>query len=231
MSLAPLAPAFLMGLLGSVHCVGMCGPIVLASTQRHDRLSELATHQTLYHLGKALAYATLGLGAAALVGFIGDALGAYLSSAQRILSIGLGLLLIVLGVGLLSGARWLEGYGLINRIPGFRSALRALIRERYLGATFGLGFLNGFLPCGLVYAALALAAATGSALMGGAVMLAFAAGTVPALVLVGTLGHAVRPAWQTRLHRAAGILLIIAGLPTILRATPLWHTLMHLLHG
>lgn len=231
MSLATLAPAFLMGLLGSVHCVGMCGPLVLATTQRHDRTSEMAVHQGLYHLGKALAYAVLGLAAAALVGLIGEALGAYLAGAQRVLSIGLGILLIVLGVGLLSGARWLEGYGLINRIPGFRGAMRALIRERHLGATVGLGFLNGFLPCGLVYAALALAAATGSALVGAAVMLAFAAGTVPALVVVGTLGHVVRPAWQTRLHRAAGVLLIIAGLPTILRATPLWPMLMHLLHG
>lgn len=231
MSASALVSAFLFGLLGSGHCAGMCGPLVLAAAQRHRSAAELQLHQALYHLGKALAYAALGAAVGALAGLAGDGLAAVAQGGQRTLSVVLGLALVVLGVALLLGKRLPEGGGWALRLPVFGAAFRALVRERSLPASVGLGFLNGLLPCGLVYAALGLAATEGSALGGALTMAAFGLGTAPALVLVGTLGFAARPAWRSRMQRAAGVLLVLAGLPTVLRATPLWGAITHALMG
>ena len=225
-----LAP-FLIGLFGSGHCVGMCGPLILAAVQRHPTARELQLHQSLYYAGKTLTYALLGAVAGALAGLLGSGLEGTIGGAQRAISLALGLAMIAFGVGLLAGARWLEGGGLAASLPGFRHAMAFLVRERRPLATLGLGALNGILPCGLVYAALTMAAATGSAGEGAAVMAAFGLGTVPALFLIGVAGYALKPAWRSRLHRAAGALLILAGLPTVLRAMPFWGLIMHIFHG
>ncbi|GAB5550118.1 MAG: sulfite exporter TauE/SafE family protein [Sandaracinaceae bacterium] len=231
MTAAALVSAFLFGLLGSGHCAGMCGPLVLAAAQRHRTAAELQVHQALYHLGKTLAYATLGAAAGALAGLAGDGLAAVAQSGQRVLSVALGLGLVALGIALLAGRRLPEGSAWAFRLPVFGAVFKALVRERSLRASVGLGFLNGLLPCGLVYAGLGVAATTGSALGGALSMAAFGLGTAPALVAVGTLGYAARPAWRSRMQRAAGALLVLAGLPTVLRATPLWGAIMHAFMG
>lgn len=231
MTAAALVSSFLFGLLGSGHCAGMCGPLVLAAAQRHRTAAELQAHQALYHVGKSLAYAVLGAVVGALAGLAGDGLAAVTQGGQRVLSIGLGVALVALGVALLAGRRLPEGGGWALRLPVFGAAFRALVRERSLPASVGLGFLNGLLPCGLVYAGLGVAATTGSAWGGALSMAAFGLGTAPALVAIGTLGYAARPAWRSRMQRAAGALLVLAGLPTVLRATPIWSTIMHAFMG
>ncbi len=227
MDLAPLVAAFVFGLAGSLHCVGMCGPLVLLLAQDEPSAAQLQLRQGLYYLGKTGAYALLG----AVAGALGAGLGTLFAGMQDALSIALGIVLVVIGVGLMRNVRWLEGGGALARLPGFRAAFAFFARRRSPASTLGLGFLNGFLPCGLVYAALAMAVASGSTLGGVLTMAAFGLATVPALFAVATLGSLLRPAHRVRLSRLAGVVAVVAGAVTVLRGTPWMGHVMHLLHG
>ena len=227
MDLAPLVAAFVFGLAGSLHCVGMCGPLVLLLAQDQPSAAQLQLRQGLYYLGKTGAYALLG----AVAGAFGAGLGSLFAGMQGVLSIVLGIVLVGIGVGLIRNARWLEGGGALARLPGFRAALAFFVRRRSAASTLGLGFLNGFLPCGLVYAALALAVASGSAPGGALTMTVFGLATIPALFAVVTLGSLLRPARRVRLGRLAGVVAVIAGAVTVLRGTPWMGHIMHLLHS
>lgn len=227
MDLAALTAAFVFGLAGSLHCVGMCGPLVLLLAQDQPSAAQLHLRQGLYYLGKTGAYALLG----AVAGTLGAGLGSLFAGMQDALSIALGVVLIGMGIGLMRNTRWLEGGGALARLPGFRAALAFFVRRRSPASTLGLGFLNGFLPCGLVYAALALAVASGSAFGGALTMTAFGLATVPALFAVATLGSLLRPSRHAHLNWVAGAVAVLAGAVTVLRATPWMEHVMHLLHS
>src|SRR5690606_34594939 len=117
-----------------------------------------------------------------------------------------------------------------QRVAGARElggAVRRLVARGTPGATFGLGALNGLIPCGLVYALLVKAAATGSALGGAAVMATFGLATVPALYLTGLVGHwlpAPKRVWMTRL---GGVLVVALGLLTLARGATALDLLTH----
>ena len=203
---------FLTGLLGSLsHCSGMCGPFVLSQVAARleavpaSRMSEwtrLAGAALLpYHLGRATTYALLGAVAALTAGALGGTarwVGAFLLAAAALFMLALAL------PGLrglaASDSRWAGAVGrlaspLFRAPTGWRGWL--------------LGVVLGYIPCGLVYAALAAAAASGDGIAGAAGMLAFAAGTVPMLVLVGTVGHAAVAHWRAPLMKWAPALLAL----------------------
>ncbi len=226
MTVAPLVAAFVFGFAGSLHCVGMCGPLVLLLAQDRPSPARLLIRQVLYYLGKTGAYALLG----AIAGTLGAGLGSLFAGMQGALSIGLGLVLIGMGVGLLRNARWMEGGGALARLPGFRAAMAFFMRRRSPASTLALGFLNGLLPCGLVYAALAMAVAAGSALGGALTMAAFGLATVPALVAVVTFGALLRSRGRAGLSRIAGLVAVVAGIVTVVRAMPWMDHAMHLMH-
>jgi len=175
---------FLVGLLGGAHCVGMCGGIVGALTM--GGASRWSMHLA-YNSGRILSYATAGalagaLGAASL-GLEGQI------PARLILYLFANLMLVALGFYLLGVTRALAfteraGQALWRRVQP--------LTRRFLPATtirqaFPLGLLWGWLPCGLVYSALASALSAGSAGRGAALMLAFGLGTLPNLLLAGIL--------------------------------------------
>ncbi len=206
---APVVALFLAGLAGSAaHCAPMCGPIVLA--QAADRLaavpasrlgptSRLASALLLpYHAGRLTIYG--GLGALAGAGGAGLAALPWLGRAS-------GLLLLAAALAFLGRAvvGWRPGRG----CAGIGAVGRLLQRAggRRCGG-YGLGLALGFLPCGLVYAALAVAAAGAGPLLGAATMLAFGAGTVPALVAIATLGQFGTVRWRPALARAAPYLML-----------------------
>lgn len=197
---------FLAGLLGSMtHCVGMCGPFVVGqvvSRLEARPASEMREFHRLvgaalvpYHLGRATSYATLGAAAAALAGGLINVTGLkWLSAALLILAA-----LFFAGYGLQRlglALPWLRASG----ESGFARALSRVVRPLFARPTgwrgYGLGLALGFLPCGLLYGALAAAAASAGPLSGALAMLAFAAGTVPALVAVGLAGHVAGRTWQ-----------------------------------
>ena len=221
-----LVAVFLIGLLGSAHCVGMCGGFVLAIAQGQGGARSAQVSQILYFLGKTLTYALFG----AVAGGVGQVIGAVFSGMQNVLSIVLGVFLVGIGLGLLGVLRRFEGPRFMARLSRLPAVLGRLLKRRTHAATFGLGMVNGLLPCGLVYGVLALAAATGSPLRGALTMAVFGVATIPALYLLAMASFLMRPAWRMRLNRISGVLVIVLGLITILRGTPALDPIMHLFH-
>ena len=219
-SVAIFSAVFLTGLLGGVHCAGMCGGIV-AALSGHSGSQRLTLHLA-YSTGRVASYAVAGAlaGAAGGLGLLLDGvlpvqLALYLLA--NLMLIGLGLYL----AGVSSVVTWMEraGMALWRRVqPLTRRVLPADTVPRALG----LGLLWGWLPCGLVYAVLASALLTGSALDGAAVMLAFGLGTVPTLPLAGLAMHRLKAATRARPVRlAAGGLVLGFGVYGLANAASL----------
>ena len=214
---APWAVAAVLTLAASVHCVGMCGGFVLAlsAPQRGLRLKRLVD-QLVLQIGKASTYAFLGTLAGALgAAFVGNA---WLAWAGRALALGAGLALIAAGCTLL-GLRGRSGSGfLTQRIALLWSQwLGPILTARPSGASLVVGMAMGLLPCPLVYAGLAAAAASGSAAVGAATMAGVALGTLPALTLVALFGSSLPQTARHTLARAAGVLLVVVGVITAAR--------------
>lgn len=214
-----LASLFFAGLVGSItHCAGMCGPFVLAQTvarleavpvagmREFHRLTGAALAP--YHLGRATTYAALGGIAAALThGLIEATEWRRLSAMLLALAALFFLVYAARGLGLAvpgsrtpgGGSGWGRRFGrwarpLFDRPLGWRG--------------YGLGILLGFLPCGLLYGALAAAAASGHALVGALAMLAFSLGTVPALIAVGIAGHVAGGRFRSNARALAPVLML-----------------------
>ena len=206
---------FLVGLLGSAHCVGMCGGFV-ALLGHTSSTGSARRRQAAYFSGKTATYVVMG----ALAGWIGGAAGIALSGFQGLLSVVLGLVLVAVGLGLCGVLHRLPGAGRIGARGAARlgPAVRHLVQRDRPDALFGLGAVNGLLPCGLVYGMLAKAATTGSAAGGALTLAIFGLGTIPALALVGTVGALLPPARRLWLQRAGGVLVIALGALTLARA-------------
>jgi hypothetical protein len=224
-----LVSAFLVGLLGSTHCIGMCGGIVGALTfglkediRRSPR--SLLSYLLAYNIGRIASYVTAG----AVVGFLSAqawrvTTPAHASLAARIISGGF---MIALGL-YLSG--WWPGLGALERLGGkFWRRIEPLGR-RFLPVNHPvkallLGLVWGWLPCGMVYAALAWTLLAGSAGQGALLMLAFGLGTLPMLLALGSaarwLGEAAR---RPLVRQLTGALIMLFGLYTLLTPISLGH--------
>ena len=220
--MSDLYVVFLIGLFGSAHCIGMCGGFVLVLSQRNAGSRQLHLHQILYAVGKTITYTVLG----ALVGGVGAAFSMFVSEFQNILSIVLGVVLILIGLGImgvlgrLPVVGGMAGKGMIARAVGL------FLKKNSRHGTLGLGLVNGLLPCGLVYGVLVQAAATGTVLYGALTMAVFGFSTIPALYILGMTGLLMRPIWRSRLNMVSGLLVILLGLITIVRGTPLMRIIM-----
>ncbi|MGF1639790.1 MAG: sulfite exporter TauE/SafE family protein [Rhodospirillales bacterium] len=210
---------FVAGLLGSAtHCIGMCGPFVLAQTSARLEACPAAEMREFhrlagaalvpYHLGRATTYAGLGVLAAAVASGIIAVTGLRWLSAVLLLLAALFFLGYALSRWRVT-IRWLSSGGGSWWSREIGSRVRPLF-DRPVGIRgYVLGVALGFLPCGLLYGALAAAAASGEALAGGLAMIAFAAGTVPALLAVGLAGHVAGRHWQGVIVRATSVLMVV----------------------
>ncbi len=222
MELSYLA-AFLVGLLGGVHCVGMCGGIVGALSfglpeRARGRFGPMLPYLLGYNLGRLFSYTVAG----ALLGGIG-ALAAHLliiNQAQIVLQVVAGLFMVALGLYL---GGWWFGITRLERLgSGLWSALepyaRKLLPVRSPPQAVVMGLVWGWLPCGLVYSVLIMAISAGSAIDGALLLLSFGLGTLPNLlamgVLAGKLTTLLRRPWVIK---AAGLSVIAIGLFYILR--------------
>ena len=219
-----ISGGFLLGLFGGLHCIGMCGGIVSAlagtGTDAGSGSRKLEA-QLLYSAGRISSYALAGAAAGGLGLSLLALLGADASRALRILA---GAFLVAAGLYL---AGWWFGLARLERlgahawrhIAPLSGRLQPLDRA---WKRFAAGAVWGWLPCGLVYAALAGASASGGAAEGAAMMTAFGIGTLPALLAAGTASQALQSGVHTR--RLAGGLLVIFGLWTIVAvALPTGH--------
>ena len=213
MSAATLLTAFATGLAGSAHCVAMCGGISVLLGLGSMKKQLLP----VYHGGRLASYATLGLVFGCLLPLIGVrdyspawAMALRLAAALVMFAIGLQ---IALGINLL---RRLERYGsrLWQPLAGF---VQTLLPVRTGSDALLLGFLWGLLPCGLIYSALALAVVSGNPLHAALVMLAFGAGTLPAMLLLGVFsGTLVQSLTRDSSRIVLGALVMATALWTLL---------------
>jgi hypothetical protein len=217
---AELLPFAALGLFGSLHCAGMCGGFAVAVTTAGSRASRAAARrQAGYVLGKASTYATLGLALSSGVGSLAH------SRAANVAAWAAGGVLVALGLGWLG----LIPRGRMPRLPllpehvlarargGLRAVHAELVRLPGFTGAFGAGAVNGLVPCGLSWAAIALAATASpaAALLG---PFLFGLATAPALAVVGAGAWLLR---RAHLRRAApiliGLALVASGLLTGLR--------------
>lgn len=222
---APLLTAFLVGLLGGVHCLTMCGGLVGSLTlgldpRRRRNPWQMLPLQLGYNLGRVAGYALAG----ALAGGLGAILLQLdaLQIAQRALYALAGVVMILLGLALGGWANRLApierlGLRLWRRLEPLR---RRWLPVRRVREALAIGLIWAWVPCGLVYSVLLMAVASGSPGDGALTMLAFGAGTLPNLLGIGLLaGAAARLAEHRRWRQVAGLIVIGFGLQALYQLT------------
>ena len=205
---------FVGGLLGSAHCVGMCGSFVLALGYRPGGWTAAMGRQVVYGLGRVFTYSTGGMAA----GYAGWRLAGDLHlwiGGHALLAFVAGSLLVVQGLSAAGVLRLPARFA--SRGPCLLpSMFAALLRETRMRNVFLGGAINGLMPCGLVYAYLALAASSGSPLRGGLTMLSFGLGTLPILALIGC-GARLVAGFTRRTYRVAAWCVVLTGALSIAR--------------
>jgi sulfite exporter TauE/SafE len=204
--------AFLLGFVGSAHCAGMCGPLALALPHWGRGQGSFFIGRLLYNFGRIVTYAGMG----ALFGLLGK--GVALAGFQRWISLGLGV--VILG-GVLISPRFVNRVPIARGVNWLKSALGTMLQRRAMPAMFGIGLLNGLLPCGLVYVACAVATATGDFLSGAQYMIAFGLGTLPLLLAISLLGTKLQFALRFKVQRLVPASLLIVGMLLLLRGLAL----------
>ena len=194
--------AILMGLAGSFHCAGMCSPLVMAATARNPFLLS----KVIYNSGRVLVYGSLG----AFAGQMGSLLD--INQQQTILSISLGFILILIGVGLIKSVRIPFFNGMVNQfISLLKFYFGKVLSLKGSWTTFILGSLNGLLPCGLTYLALSYCLVLPSANAGFLFMLLFGLGTWPVMIGLTWIVRASTIKLIFSYHRISMAVLFISG--------------------
>lgn len=213
--------ALLAGFMASGHCVGMCGPMAAlgASGLQQNRIRRAVA----YNVARLLSYVTVG----ALFGGLGLVLGsaAGIATWSYFLRVALGAIMLMIGLRLLLARRGTSAFeraggAVWRRLAPLTQHLDPANRTRDL---FALGFLWGFLPCGMVYSMLAVAALSGSAVNGAFTMLAFGVGTLPSMIGLSLAGVRLGALRSQKATRALGAALMLSGL--WMAAMPLYHGL------
>ena len=204
--------AFFIGLVGSLHCIGMCGPIAIALPVPDSNNLSFFTGRILYNLGRVVTYSFLG----AVLGLLGGRIA--LAGAQQVVSIILGVVIIIAVLLPQKYKNYFAQHPLIQKLAQpLKANIGVLFKKGTFSAMFLIGILNGFLPCGLVYVALAGAIASGDAISGAAVMILFGLGTVPAMFAATIMGKFINVGIRTKIRKAVPILALILGLIFVLR--------------
>jgi sulfite exporter TauE/SafE len=198
--------AFVFGLLGSFHCVGMCGPIVLAVPGK-SLLSKLS-----YNIGRAITYTIMG----AIIGFVGE--GFSLIGWQQALSIAVGIAMLLIVLFTKYKHFDLPMSGAFEKLWIFsKKKLAPLFKSKSPTAPFFIGLINGLLPCGLVYAALFAAISMGGIAESALYMALFGLGTAPLLIAVSVFGNMLTPALRIKFNRTVPYFLGLVAILLILR--------------
>jgi len=204
--------ALTLGLLGSFHCIGMCGPIAIALPLNNRNWFLRVSGALLYNIGSAFTYAFMG----ALFGFLGK--GLVLTGLQQWVSILMGIIMVLSVVFPYIGkmSQPLNHLSFKLTVP-IKKPLSQLFQKRSAYSLFLIGLLNGFLPCGLVYIALAGAVATGDMLLGAVYMFLFGLATLPVMFLLNMAGNMVSLRFRNLIRRIIPVFIVIIGLLFILR--------------
>ncbi|WP_046743156.1 sulfite exporter TauE/SafE family protein [Kordia zhangzhouensis] len=207
-----VATGFILGLLGSLHCVGMCGPIAFMLPVDRTNTYKKGAQIALYHVGRLLAYATIGL----VFGLLGKSL--YIFGMQQKLSVVIGVVMIV---AILLPYKTFSKYNIskpiFRIISKVKTSLGKQFKKKSMDTFFTIGFLNGFLPCGLVYMAVFGAIAFGSAWQGSLYMVFFGLGTIPLMTTAIYVGKFLNTTIKQRIQKAIPVFVVVIGALFILR--------------
>ncbi len=215
---------FTLGLLGSFHCIGMCGPIALAIPGENSSPKSLFFRGLLYNSGRIFTYTIIG----SVFGLLG--MGATIAGYQHILSISLGVLIIVFALfpHLKIPGKLNSWY--IDFTQKLTNLISGLYKRKSNVSSFLIGLLNGFLPCGFVVTALAAALITSSVFHSAAYMALFGLGTLPTMLMLNMAPGFVSPKFRSKLRPFSTYFAIIIGLILIWRGYSMMsggHMMMH----
>lgn len=208
--------AFAIGLFGSLHCIGMCGPIAIALPVPNTTNLSFLTGRLLYNIGRVLTYSFLG----AIFGLLGSRF--VIAGFQQGITITLGVVILIV---VLTPSRFkvkVTQHPFIVKLSApLKETIGVLFKKGTFSSMFLIGILNGFLPCGLVYVALAGAIASGNAISGTVVMLLFGLGTVPAMFAATVFGKFINIGLRRKLNRLIPVFAIVLAVIFILRGLAL----------
>ncbi|MGI9456832.1 MAG: sulfite exporter TauE/SafE family protein [Aeoliella sp.] len=211
-----LSLIFIGGLLGSSHCLGMCGPLALTLGMAEVGIAANMRRQLVYSAGRIFTYGFLGAGA----GFCGWWLSHQpmaMVNAQSLLAIGAGIFLVIIGLASTGVLPDMRVFSLLPKGCGAAGWLKTYLTAPGLTGALLAGVFTGFLPCGLVYAFLTLAAASANLFHGWLTMTLFGLGTVPLMVLTGCGGSLLSHGMRSRVLQVAAWCVVVAGLITLTR--------------
>lgn len=206
--------AFLIGFIGSFHCIGMCGPIALSLPYQDVTKWRTITNTLVYNLGRIVTYSFIGL----LFGVLGK--GIALAGLQQWFSIGLGILMLLAAFSAFNIERQLIKIPFLDILfRKVQSNLGKLLnrKNKRKQTFFTVGILNGFLPCGLVYLAVIGAIGTGSVLGGSLYMTLFGLGTIPLMLTLALVGNLISLNIRKQIQKAIPIMLFTFAILFILR--------------
>jgi sulfite exporter TauE/SafE len=201
--------AFFIGLFGSIHCIGMCGPLAFSVPSFHSKWWLIVADKFVYNLGRIITYSLLGL----LIGFVGKQL--WISGLQQGVSLLSGLLIILAGISRLLKIK-LSQSSIVNKALSPVNKLLSYALKHRAGHLV-IGLLNGLLPCGFVYLALIGAINTSSPLASAQFMFCFGLGTFPLMLLATVSAGFVGPVFRRRINTVLPYLIVCLGFWFILR--------------
>ncbi|WP_372752666.1 sulfite exporter TauE/SafE family protein [Labilibaculum sp.] len=208
--------ALTLGLLGSFHCVGMCGPIALAIPLKTNSWLTRITGGLIYNIGRALTYAAMG----AVFGLLGR--GLVMSGFQQWVSVIMGAVMILSVITpSIYKNRFNAEKGVFSFVGKVKLSLGKLFTQRSYGSLFFIGLLNGLLPCGLVYMAIAAAIATGSASGGSLFMFLFGLGTLPMMLAISLIGNIITLELRKKVTKLIPYAIVFIGVLFVLRGLSL----------
>lgn len=202
--------ALALGFMGSFHCAGMCGPIALSLPLRGNNTFQKILGGMLYNFGRTLTYGIMG----AFFGLIGQ--GFHMVGFQRWVSIAMGILMVFSVITPVFFSKLnLGNFEFIT--SKIRKAIQLLFQKKSFGGLFFIGLLNGLLPCGLVYLAIAGSIGTADFYLGVLFMILFGLGTIPMMLFISIAGNMMTLTIRNQINKAIPYLVVVIGLIFILR--------------
>jgi len=208
--------ALIVGLAGSLHCIGMCGPIAIALPVKDIPRIKLLIGRVFYNFGRIITYSIFGL----IFGFIGQSF--FIGGYQKVVSMILGILILL---ALLLPSKYtifLTGANLHGKMTmRMKKWWQYFLGRKSIGSLFVIGILNGFLPCGLVYIAIAGSISTGSPLGGALYMALFGLGTFPVMLIMSLVGKVISFKLKVKMRRLLPVGAVLLAALFILRGMSL----------
>lgn len=208
--------ALAIGFLGSAHCIGMCGPIAIALPYPQLSVANFIFGRVIYNLGRVLTYSVFG----AIFGLFGSKI--IIAGFQQFVTIILGIIILLIVITPFKYKTvFSQNYYIQKLSSPIKHQIAKLFKQGTIPAMFLIGVLNGWLPCGLVYVAIAGAIISGDAIAGMSFMFLFGLGTFPAMFSATIFGKFINVGIRNKIRKLIPSLTIVFALLLVLRGLEL----------